>query len=354
MPGRRLSALTMAAGAGLALLSAGLAPWAVAALPMGDVHPTPTPLWGGMLDHEPVPVHSPVPPSVETPIDGAYVRTIDAPPEWWTCLRCADYRPSGGTWRLLLDRGVLRIVDDASRWRSMASVEVHGDQLRVFNDPFCPWDDGTYRWDLQDGRLGLQVVKDECSFGLRAKNLTTGVWLSCRPPDLRAAVSDAWTKPAGCSPPVVPPPPSLPPAVTVSIYPDDPRLDPGRLAWRASANADNRPPPPDVEISRADRAVPYGVTVILWTGGPWVEMTTDHPSEAMGVQFWGPARMGVARVLFDGEEVWRGDAADLGNHLTMFGGYVEISGFPAGRHTLRVEQLGADDRPLTVMLFGGR
>jgi hypothetical protein len=64
--------------------------------------------------------------------------------------------------------------------------------------------------------------------------------------------------------------------------------------------------------------------------------------------------MGVARLLFDGEEVWRGEVAPLGRHLQLFGGYLEISGFPPGEHVLRVEHLGADERPLTVLYFGGR
>ena len=64
--------------------------------------------------------------------------------------------------------------------------------------------------------------------------------------------------------------------------------------------------------------------------------------------------MGIARVLFDGQEVWRGDVADLGRYLQLFGGFVEVSEFGPGEHTLRVEHLGADDRPVTVLFFGGR
>jgi hypothetical protein len=142
--------------------------------------------------------------------------------------------------------------------------------------------------------------------------------------------------------------------VTVTVYPDDARQDPSRLAWRAAANADNIPSPPGIQITHAEGVVPYGVNLILWEGGRWAEMTTDIPSRALGVQFWGPARMGTARLLFDGQEVWRGEVAQLGEHLTMYGGYVEVSGFAPGRHTLRVEHLGVDDRPETVLFFGGR
>jgi hypothetical protein len=94
--------------------------------------------------------------------------------------------------------------------------------------------------------------------------------------------------------------------------------------------------------------------MILWEAGAWAEMTTELPAQGLGVQFWGPSTMGVARLLFDGEEVWRGEVAQLGRSLQQYGGYLEVSGFPPGRHTLRVEHLGADERPLTVLFFGGR
>jgi hypothetical protein len=142
--------------------------------------------------------------------------------------------------------------------------------------------------------------------------------------------------------------------LTVTILPGDARKDPTTLAWVAPANAENVAPPVGVEIAHAAEAVRYGLNVILWEGGPWAEVTTDRSTEAFGVQFWGPSSMGIARLLFDGEEVWRGEVARLGGHLTMYGGYVQLSGFAPGPHTLRVEHLRADERPLTVLFFGGR
>ena len=317
-------------------------------------HPTPTPLWGGLLDHVAVPLAAPLPPSSPTALDDAYARHSDDPPQWWSCLRCADYRPSGGTWRILLDRGVLRIVYDVTRWRTLASYEVDGDRLRIFNDPMCPWEAGVYRWEEEASRLALDVVEDTCAFGLRAENLTAGDWLSCRPPDLRAAVSGAWSQPAGCAAARVEPPPDSASPVVVTVVPGDARQLPSALAWIAPANADNVATPSGVELARAPQAVPYGLNVILWEGGSWAEVTTELPAQALGVQFWGPSTMGVARLLFDGEEVWRGEVAALGRNLTLFGGYLEVSGFAPGKHTLRVEHLGADERPLTVLFFGGR
>jgi hypothetical protein len=324
------------------------------AAPPPAVHPTPTPLWAGLLGHEAVPQASAVPPSSPTALDDAYVRHADAPPQWWSCLRCADYRPSGGTWRILLDRGVLRMVYDVTRWRTIASYVVDGDQLRIFNDPFCPWEEGVYQWEVVAGHLALDVVEDTCAFGLRAQNLMAGDWVSCRPPDLRAAVSDAWSKPAGCAAARVEPAPQSSSPVVVSVVPGDARQVPSALEWIAPANADNITPPSGVRLDHHPRAVPYGLNMILWEGGSWAEVTTERQAQAIGVQFWGPSTMGVARLLFDGEEVWRGEVAPLGRHLQLFGGYLEISGFPPGEHVLRVEHLGADERPLTVLYFGGR
>jgi hypothetical protein len=317
-------------------------------------HATPTPLWAGMLGDVPAPFASPLPPVSATPLDGEYARLIEGPPQWWSCLRCADYRPTGGIWRLLLDQGVLRLVYDVTRWKTLASYTVESDRLRIFNDPMCPYDQGTYQWEKNDSGVELKAIDDDCAFGLRARNLATGVWQSCEPPDARAAVSDAWGRPPNCSRPLVAASPDSGPAVQVAHIPGDARQEQGRLSWTAPANAENVAPPPGVAIDRAADAVTYGLNVVLWEGGPWVEMTTDIATQAVGVQFWGPSSMGLARILFDGEEVWRGEVAQLGQHYQLFGGYVEVSGFPTGRHTLRVEHLGADGRPVTVLLFGGR
>ena len=36
----------------------------------------------------------------------------------------------------------------------------------------------------------------------------------------------------------------------------------------------------------------------------------------------------------------------------FYGGYIEVSGFGPGPHTLRAESLGIDYRPVTIALFG--
>ena len=78
------------------------------------------------------------------------------------------------------------------------------------------------------------------------------------------------------------------------------------------------------------------------------------PVTAMGVQFLGAAQIGWARLLLDGQEVWRGKTAELGHTLDQYGGYVEVSGFDPGEHSLRVESLGWDYRPVAVASFGFR
>jgi hypothetical protein len=72
----------------------------------------------------------------------------------------------------------------------------------------------------------------------------------------------------------------------------------------------------------------------------------------MGVQIYGDHTIGWARVLLDGEEVWRGDTAAIWSHLGRHGGYIEISGYDPGRHTIRVESMGFDYHPVTVAFFG--
>jgi hypothetical protein len=72
----------------------------------------------------------------------------------------------------------------------------------------------------------------------------------------------------------------------------------------------------------------------------------------MGAQFMGDPPIGWARVLFNGVEAWRGNTSAIWNEFGRHGGYVEVSGFAPGPHTLRVESLGLDYHPVTVAWFG--
>lgn len=269
-----------------------------------------------------------------------------ARPQWWRCLRCADYRLAGGIWRLKFDQGTLRIIYDVTGWKSLASYTVEEDQLILFNDPYCPQDIGRYRWKIDAEALRLQAVEDGCAFGLRAQTLEAQPWLAC--------TSGVDEMPPACepAPDLASAAPPVPTGLVVSVLPGDSRFfkDPPRL--RAHASGFNSPP--GVRLSHSPESIEYGLNLVLWWEGPWIEAATELPFTAMGVQFLGDYQIGWARVLLDGQEVWRGDTALLGESNHRPAGYVEVSGFSSGRHTLRVEALGWDYRPVTIASFAFR
>jgi hypothetical protein len=131
-------------------------------------------------------------------MDGTYtkVETKETPPV--PCRRCPDYAPEGGIWKLNLSNGVFRIFHTVTGWKDMGSFILSGDQLTLANDPVCHEVIGVYRWKLEEGKLILTVVDDNCAIGLRAINLTKLPWLSCQPPNTEAAVTGHWPKPPGC------------------------------------------------------------------------------------------------------------------------------------------------------------
>jgi len=123
---------------------------------------------------------------------------------------------------------------------------------------------------------------------------------------------------------------------------------------RAHANAEDVPPPAGTQVRYSPESIGYGLNRVLWWEGSWIELSTDLPVAALGVQFLGAPQIGWSRILLDGEEVWRGNTSELGYNLGQYGGYVEVSGFHPGPHTLGVESLGWDYRPVTVASFGYR
>ena len=299
---------------------------------------------------EPTPVTytTPHPPSAASPLDGAYARLDSSWPQWWKCLRCADYRSAGGIWRLQFDRGTLRVEYEVTGWKNLASYVVEADRLTVFNDPICPEQVARYRWQIQDGQLRLQAPQDTCAFGLRVENLETQGWQSCasggdQPPGCAAGAATTATEPA-----------SPPAGISVSVQGGDSRFFAAPPESPVPANAEDRSPPAGIHIDYSPESLGSGLNRILWWEGNWIEVSTELPVTAIGVQFLGAAQIGWARLLLDGQEVWRGNTADLGHTLDQYGGYVEVSGFDLGPHTLRVESLGWDYRPVTVASFGFR
>jgi hypothetical protein len=164
--------------------------------------PTPTDAWNSLFQRTPLAYTTPLPPTESTLLDGPYARFDPDEPQWWNCMRCEDYLPAGGIWRLHLDKGIYRIYYDVTSWKSLASYAVTEDRFYVFNDPYCPKEVGIYKWRYEDEDrqrgLVLEVIEDDCAIGLRAKNLSKLPWQSCQPPDTEAAITDHWQKPPGC------------------------------------------------------------------------------------------------------------------------------------------------------------
>ena len=296
--------------------------------------------WDTLLQTDPLPLLKPLPAPVAGPFDGTYAKLVAAPPMWWKCYRCADYRVSGGLWKLQFDQGVLRLYYDATGWHSLASYTVAGNQVKIYNDPWCPDETGKYTWKLVDGTLQLTPIGDPCAFELRAATLTEQPWQACTPGTSFPACQD--TLP-------LPDPPSQR-DVTVTVHGGDSRFFtvPPDILIAANASETRE----GLTIVYSPESVSFGLTRVLWWEGNWIEAMTDLPFTAMGVQFLGEAQIGWARVLFDGVEVWNGNTADIAYENYRHGGYVEISGFEPGPHTLRVESLGFDYRPVTVASFG--
>jgi hypothetical protein len=160
--------------------------------------PTAQAVWAGLLERQPYPYLIPLPQPKRTEIDGTYTKVVVAQAERVHCLRCPEYAPEGGVWKLSFDRGVFRIFHPESRWKSIGTYVVAGDRLLLANDPSCIDGFGLYSWKLTKGRLVLEVIDDPCAIRLRAMNLTQMPWDSCRPPSIEAAVTEHWPKPDGC------------------------------------------------------------------------------------------------------------------------------------------------------------
>jgi hypothetical protein len=321
---------------------------------------SPTSLWDGLLLDMPVAYTTPLPAEDWTPIDGTYAKLDPSDPQWWACRRCADYRPGGGIWKLQFTKGVMRIYYDVTGWRSIASYAVAEDHLYLFNDPYCPQEVGEYtwsledKWGLEDRSLVLNAVKDSCSIDLRAENLSAMPWESCQPPNLMTAASDHWRKTPGCEMVLAPPATAAPSTLdaTVIVHPGYARKFARQPDLFVDANKDENLPPEGILLSHSDDSISYGLNRVLWGEGSWVEVSTELPVSAMGVQVFGDHTIGWARVLFDGQEIWRGDTSEIWANQGRNGGYIEVTDFKPGLHTLRIESMGFDYHPVTIAFFG--
>ncbi|MFC2030458.1 hypothetical protein ACFLWA_07015 [Chloroflexota bacterium] len=135
-------------------------------------------LWSRLLDQEPYPYTTPLPPDKATDIDGLYSKYDPREGTRPFCKRCMPYPAEGGTWLLQLDRGAYRILSARSLngWRSMGSFTVQGDEIVLLNDPHCLEAVGLYAWILIGDELQLALIEDECADGWRGITFTNYPW----------------------------------------------------------------------------------------------------------------------------------------------------------------------------------
>jgi hypothetical protein len=155
-------------------------------------------VWSALIQRRPYPYRIPLPEPARSPADGTYTKVVATAAERVHCLRCPDYAPEGGLWKLNLNQGTFRVLHPESRWKSIGTYIVAGDRILLANDPACQDELGLYRWRLQEGELVFEVIDDPCAIKLRAVNLTQQPWRPCRPPNIEAAVTGHWPKPDGC------------------------------------------------------------------------------------------------------------------------------------------------------------
>ncbi|MCJ7626057.1 MAG: hypothetical protein MUO76_21405, partial [Anaerolineaceae bacterium] len=108
------------------------------------------------------------------------------------------------------------------------------------------------------------------------------------------------------------------------------------------ANIEYASPPENVSIVSQGEFWTHGGTIALLQEGDWISVTcSDTDITAVGVRLEGDANDGWARVLVDGQEVWRGSV--YGNPESaagMFSYYLEVSGLEPGVHTIQVVNMG--------------
>ena len=153
--------------------------------------------WNDLLKRSPYVYTIPVV-SENTLIEGTYVKKAKKEGAIVPCRRCPDWVPNPGIWKLNLSKGVYRIINTKTGWKSIGTYIISGDRIIFANDPCCIYGVGVYSWTLKEGKLELKIIDDPCAIKLRGKNLTEVIWSSCQPPNVEAAISTHWPKPKGC------------------------------------------------------------------------------------------------------------------------------------------------------------
>ena len=115
------------------------------------VQPPAKAAWNELLQRSPFPYIMPLPEPRPTAVDGTYTKSVVAHAERVHCLRCPDYAPEGGLWRIHFDKGTFRIIHAETAWKSIGTFIVAGDRLLLANDPNCIDTVGLYTWRLTGG-----------------------------------------------------------------------------------------------------------------------------------------------------------------------------------------------------------
>ena len=114
----------------------------------------------------------------------------------------------------------------------------------------------------------------------------------------------------------------------------------GKVEINAVPNTVEKTPPTGIDLSHGGTATGWGNNIILWSAGDFTQAATSNPYTVFGVQIHGDKTIGWARVLFDGQEIWRGDASRYSIAEGRYGVYVEVACVLPGSHVIRVEGLG--------------
>lgn len=149
----------------------------------------------------PYPYTRPIPPRTRTPIDGTYMRILTIEDVGgllpFRCLRCPPFFLNAGVSTIAFHRGNYWLNHQLSGFKSLGMYTVERDRVTFFNDPWCPQDRGTYRWDVRRGALTFEPVSGTCVYEqARAKDLTKAPWMRIRP--CVYLIEHLWPGPIAC------------------------------------------------------------------------------------------------------------------------------------------------------------
>lgn len=173
-PARRALALATAASLVLATTALALQPTTFRPQPPTGLVPD----WR-TTPEEPYPFTGPVPPLVETSLEGVFGRpptdTYVGPPRA-RCTRCPPFPKDAGSSTLHFDRGRYYLTQEQRPYRTFGHYVISRSHVTLLNDPECGDVRGVYRWRLTDGVLTLTALFDPCAFGQRARDMTDSAW----------------------------------------------------------------------------------------------------------------------------------------------------------------------------------